>query len=146
MSDIPITKTIALDRCWVCPSDDGLHDHHLVPKSCGGLHGPTVSLCARHHAVIHVEAFHPPHARRFSGDAAQVRKLQYLTQVIYTSFLAVVNVEKPVNKAFKFGIVHQRMWNAYRAMHPHLRSDQAAMEAAIEFLYATQVQPLKRSE
>lgn len=145
MSEIPITSTIRLLRCWVCGSRDGLHDHHVVPQSCGGTNGPTVTLCAVHHNVIHSEAYLKPDDRRFRGAPAAVIKLAYLTQVIYNSYLAIQGQSKPVLKSFRLSVAHQKMWNAWRATHPTLKSDQAALEAAIEILYRQHVTPLNRS-
>lgn len=144
MSDIPIQGTIALDHCWVCTSTAGLHEHHIVPQSCGGTHGPTVTLCAACHSVIHTEAYHPLHARRFTGTVPEKRKLAYLADVIARSFAAVVGSPKPVLKSFKLGVDHQRMWSAFRATQPGCTSDQKAMERAIELLYQQCVVPLKR--
>lgn len=145
MSTPPIESSLKLDHCWICRGTDGLHEHHVVPQSCGGTHGPTVTICAAHHNVIHTEAYQPQEKRRFRGSPAEVNKLAYLAQVIYRSYNAVQGQDKPVLKSFKFSIAHNKKWVAFRALHPGLRSDQAAMEHAIEVLYNEYVVPLKRS-
>lgn len=142
---IPITSTILLDHCWVCGSHVGLNEHHVVPQSCGGTHGPTVTLCAAHHSEIHTEAYHLPYKRKFSGPPQHQVKLSYLADVIHTAFTAVAGQTKPVLKTFKFTVAHQQMWAAFRAQHPSLTNDQKAMEAALEILYHHHVSPLKRS-
>lgn len=141
---IPITSTLLLGHCWVCGQREGLNEHHLVPQSCGGTHGPTVTMCAAHHTVIHTEAYHPEHKRRFEGTLLQRTKLAYLAEVIYRSYAAVQGEQKPVQKTFVFSVRHQQMWNAFRATRPTIRSDQEAMEAALELLYQ-HTRPLNRS-
>lgn len=143
MRNLLITKTIVLDHCWVCPSTEGIHQHHVVPQSCGGTNGPTVTLCGTHHSLIHTEAFRLEHERRFQGTAQQIQKLMYLTSVIHRSFAAVRGVPKPVMKVFQFSVADQHLWNAWRAANPHLTSDQKAMERALELLYQ-HVTPLAR--
>ena len=39
--------------CSLCGTVHGLHEHHIIPRSCGGIHGPTVYLCQRCHEGIH---------------------------------------------------------------------------------------------
>lgn len=143
MSDIPIRGTIALDHCWVCGSREGLNEHHVVPQSCGGTNGPTVTLCAAHHTVIHTEAYHPDHARRFTGTPAVVRKLAYLADVIHTSFNAVRGQAKPVLKSFVFSVAMQKQWATFRSAHPGLTNDQQAMEHVLQ-LMCQRTTPLKR--
>lgn len=55
-----------LDYCWVCENQlmDGSvgsadhlrEEHHIIPKAYGGADGPTVSLCASHHSLLHLIA------------------------------------------------------------------------------------------
>lgn len=55
-----------LDRCWVCSNrlfdeDSGSLDHlreehHIIPSAYGGADGPTTSLCASHHSLLHLIA------------------------------------------------------------------------------------------
>ena len=43
--------------CPLCERDDipvgYFSDHHLIPKSRGGRHGPTVPICADCHSTVH---------------------------------------------------------------------------------------------
>ena len=39
--------------CHVCGDTRNMHEHHIVPRNAGGLHGPTVWLCANCHNAIH---------------------------------------------------------------------------------------------
>lgn len=39
--------------CIVCGSSEGLQEHHVIPRTYGGLNGPTVILCTKHHALVH---------------------------------------------------------------------------------------------
>ena len=43
------------DFCVICGKKDGLHNHHIIPRSHGGTNDKTnlLSLCEKHHAWIH---------------------------------------------------------------------------------------------
>lgn len=41
-------------RCYVCSEEVSVpHEHHVIPQAYGGKDGPTVTLCANHHNLIH---------------------------------------------------------------------------------------------
>jgi hypothetical protein len=41
-------------QCASCgAAGDGVHEHHIVPKSCGGTNLPTVYLCVPCHGLVH---------------------------------------------------------------------------------------------
>lgn len=50
---IDLSQTIELDRCLACDGVDSLHEHHVIPRHCGGSNGPTVTVCSRCHGVLH---------------------------------------------------------------------------------------------
>ena len=37
--------------CYICGSKEGLHEHHIIPRSEHGKE--TVSLCNEHHILMH---------------------------------------------------------------------------------------------
>lgn len=51
-----VSETLVLDHCWVSGEKQGLHEHHVVPRSYGGTNGPTVTVCATIHNLIHTVA------------------------------------------------------------------------------------------
>lgn len=42
--------------CAICGVTHGLEEHHIIPKSLGGEHGPTVILCGSCHSSAHFSA------------------------------------------------------------------------------------------
>lgn len=50
---LEIKRTLKLDHCWICQDKDGLEEHHVVPRHCGGETGPTVTLCGICHYNTH---------------------------------------------------------------------------------------------
>lgn len=39
--------------CWACGVSESIHEHHIIPRSAGGINGPTVDLCAVCHNAVH---------------------------------------------------------------------------------------------
>ena len=39
--------------CSLCYSHHNLHVHHIIPRACGGTHGPTIVVCGDCHSGIH---------------------------------------------------------------------------------------------
>jgi hypothetical protein len=101
--------TIALDHCWVCgerfndvpqPGSAAREEHHVIPRQAGGTDGPTVSLCASHHNLLHRIALLLGKKGRegniykaLSGetDPEQRRKIMELATHVYNAFKAVEN-------------------------------------------------------
>jgi 5-methylcytosine-specific restriction endonuclease McrA len=59
-SDVPdIVRKAVLkrdrNRCRFCRTNDGLHLHHVIYRSSGGLHVEhnLITLCNRHHSEVH---------------------------------------------------------------------------------------------
>jgi hypothetical protein len=50
------TALILQSKCWVCGASAS-EDHHLVPRSYGGMNGPQVSLCGNCHSCLHEISF-----------------------------------------------------------------------------------------
>jgi hypothetical protein len=98
--DIPITRHIKRECCWVCRRPFGhqlLHeDHHVIPCAYGGVDGPQVRICSDHHTGLHTIAL-----RLYSGkpyfellspdDTYSNERLLYLASVAYNARLAVEN-------------------------------------------------------
>ena len=102
--DIPITKHIRGDVCWVCkrPFNHSLthEDHHIVPCAYGGTDGPQVRICSPHHTSLHTIAL-----RLYSGkpyfdllpspltpfNSGVQERLLYLASVAYNARVAVEN-------------------------------------------------------
>ena len=54
--------SIDLEHCWICeerftefggPPGNFKHHHHIIPRSSGGVDGPTVSIDDSHHTAVH---------------------------------------------------------------------------------------------
>jgi len=50
-------------HCGACGFTDGLHEHHIVPRTQGGLNLPTVYLCVPCHAAVHIRTWDPDHLK-----------------------------------------------------------------------------------
>lgn len=42
-----------MKACYVCQSNIGFDEHHVIPQAKGGRAGPTVFLCPTHHDLVH---------------------------------------------------------------------------------------------
>jgi hypothetical protein len=89
-----ITHTLKLDTCWCCTSKFSLHDHHVVPREHGGNNGPTVTICASCHNIVHriasrivtLKSDAPiTELRPLQTSGYDVKKLGYLIGVIVRS-------------------------------------------------------------
>jgi len=56
LSKYQITETLNLEYCWVFGTTEGLHQHHIIPRGYGGESGPTVTLSASCHDLVHSTA------------------------------------------------------------------------------------------
>lgn len=98
--------SIKLDHCWVCPSREGLNDHHVIPKAYGGVDGPQVTVCATHHTFIHTLSLKDPSTWKFSINEhtsclKQRDKLEMLVGLIYKARTATRNTKKPIQVSHK---------------------------------------------
>lgn len=95
--EIPITRTIIRDICWVCkrPFNHSLlhEDHHVVPCAYGGADGPQVRICSPHHTALHTIALRlysgKPFFELLTPDPDTNQRLLYLASVAYNAKLAV---------------------------------------------------------
>lgn len=113
---IVITQTIELDHCWVCPSCEGLHQHHVVPTSYGGEHGPQVTLCGTHHTLIHAMSLTGKERWKFEGTVTQQLKLQYLTGVIALSRSKTKHLARPMQLSNKLDIQRSAKFRAIQKL------------------------------
>lgn len=97
--DIPITRTIIREQCWVCKRKFNhalLHeDHHVIPCAYGGADGPQVRICSPHHTALHTIALRlytgKPYFELLSPDQDTNQRLLYLASVAYNARIAVLN-------------------------------------------------------
>lgn len=91
------------DVCFVCQrsfsSDSALrpHDHHIIPKSYGGVDGPMARLCSGHHDLVHSiakrlisEKSHYPLTQDIS-DPDLLQRLMFLASRIQLAHAALAN-------------------------------------------------------
>ena len=67
-----------MTQCCICGETSKTHEHHIVPRCFGGLHGPTVFLCPTDHGLVHELADAKTPLEEI-GDP----KVRYLVGVIY---------------------------------------------------------------
>ena len=90
-------------QCWVCGVDESIHEHHIIPRSAGGINGPTVDLCAVCHNAIHknvdpdYEGLDTLELSRREIDI--LNKREWLRDIIITS---VARVSNDINRPLTF--------------------------------------------
>lgn len=142
-------RSIILNHCWVCPSKDGLNDHHVVPQAYGGEHGPQVTLCATHHTFIHSIALRPlaergPAVVEHTSNPDQQAKLSQLIDLIAKARAATKGMEKPMMVQHKFNKERSRKLKELK----HLlgcSSIHATLERCVDTIY-DQCTQLKKSQ
>lgn len=102
-----LNKSILLPNCWVCPSKDGLNDHHVIPQAYGGVNGPQVTLCATHHTFIHTLSLRPvveweTILTSHTSCLKQRSKLRELAELIRKAKAATHNMQRPI-------VVHHKL-------------------------------------
>ncbi len=89
-----------MNKCWICETTKGIHEHHIVPRAYGGINGPTVNLCGAHHTLVHNTALKKsPNERRKELEGhteAQTKKLEELVYVIRRSRLLSRYMRRPM--------------------------------------------------
>ena len=120
-----ITSTLKLVFCWVCHSETSLHEHHVVPSSLGGSNGPTVTLCATCHNLVHSPKI-------YVGAA----KIGYLRSVIEQASNAVRNDPSLANKRWKYS----RTWSNEQhlklvALSKIYGNQELVVDKALDLLY-----------
>lgn len=131
--DITITHTLKLNSCWVCCGNEALQEHHVVPQAYGGKNGPTVTLCATHHDLIHLASYKPEVEWVFQGSSIEVNKLKYLTTVITKSRDATKQLapERDILKSFHFSASEIKKLKALKTLL-NLSSEEKVIKYLLE--------------
>lgn len=142
-------KSIILPHCWVCPSKDGLNDHHVIPQAYGGVNGPQVTLCATHHTFIHAVALRPvaqrePAVMEHTQNLEQRGKLLQLIELIARAKAATKGMERPMMVQQKFNKERSRKLRELKHLLGQ-SSIQATLEACVDRIY-DQCTQLKKSQ
>lgn len=77
-------------RCAACDVFTELHEHHLIPRAFGGLHGPTVEICPNCHDLVHKAARDPAALRTIKSIAVR-RRIRDLAAIAARAEAAVKN-------------------------------------------------------
>lgn len=138
-----------LDACWVCGevfTDRGgtadREEHHVVPKQAGGVDGPQVSLCGRHHVALHKMAYRIPKRKSVfeftRGESEEsVKKLIWLATRVANAFAAVKNDKNKLRFAsVTLGAKHTTMVDKLKHIYPKAKSREAVLLIALESLYS----------
>lgn len=143
-------QSITLPHCWVCstrftdskpPGLEHREEHHIIPRAYGGVDGPTVSLCTKHHTALHKIAdalwSNKPYFIWLQDESDQAKqKLMWLATRVYN---AKQLMHKDPNKhtivLLSLDAKQQHMVDQLRKVYPSLRSREALFNAALSALY-----------
>jgi len=145
-------NSIRLDHCWICerrftdaspPGPENREEHHIVPRQAGGVNGPTVSLCERHHGILHKIAMtlnskNPKPYTHLIADlnADQQKKILYLATTAANAFK--LTKDDPNKKRVVVLTLNPKldaMIKALQTCYPQLRSREQILHLALENLY-----------
>lgn len=143
--------TIQLPHCWVCggrfidsqpPGRMNREEHHVIPRAAGGVDGPTVSLCDRHHTALHriaeCLASTKPYHVYLQGESSEAqRKLMFLSTRAYNAFAATSNdPNKQAIVMLTLDAQRKQMVERLKKVYPKARSREAIFNLALHALYA----------
>lgn len=154
-----LTATIKLDYCWVTGDVASLHEHHIIPRECGGENGPTVTLSSDTHTIVHrvAEAYltkpQPEHARylrHYARDlpptlnhAEALRKIDALARVIVQSTqLTKADPNRRKGYQFKLTAEDDRLVQELKTVFS-VTSKEEAILRAIRYSHASLTRPIK---
>lgn len=142
-------KTIALPHCWICGErfvEFGgtavLEHHHVIPQAFGGTDGPTVSICDSHHTKLHSIAVQmktsKPYTSFLQGETSErAKKVLYLAQAVYNAQQVTRDdPNKLASTMVKLNARHKRQLDQLKAVYPKLKSRDAILLHALEFLHS----------
>lgn len=144
-------KTISLNHCWVCserftdvdpPGSEVRHDHHLIPRAFGGTDGPTVSICNKHHDILHKIAValksKKPYFHLLTNEPKdRVTKLIWMATLVFNAEQATRNdPNKRAMVLLSLDQEQQHMVESLKKVYPRLRSREAIFNAALQLLYS----------
>lgn len=142
--------TIQLPHCWVCggrfvdsqpPGQLNREEHHIIPRAAGGVDGPTVSLCDRHHTALHRTAeclkSKKPYHMYLQGDAPDAqRKVLFLATRAFNAFEATKNdPNKQAIVLMTLDARQQEMVSQLQKVYPKARSREAVFNLALQYLH-----------
>ena len=100
-----IKESLILDHCWVCGSIESKHDHHVIPRCYGGNNGPTVTVCANHHNLIHALALKTPDvAEGLILQEINPERVRYLVACIRMAASLAKGSVKPIQLSIKLSL------------------------------------------
>lgn len=137
-------RSLELDHCWVCKvkfgGKEGLrkNEHHIVPRASGGVEGPTVTLCADHHTLLHHIATRLITGKEYfdllTHDVEKDKKLLFLASRVQAAALATKDdPNKRVLMPLSFDAGMIQKLKSIAAMHRLSRAD--TVKALIEREY-----------
>lgn len=143
--------TMQLPHCWVCgqrfvdskpPGPMNREEHHVVPRAAGGEDGPTVSLCDRHHTVLHkiamfLKSGKPYHMFLANESKEAQQKIMWLAVKVYNAFELTKNdPNKRAMVLMTLDARQQDMVERLQKVYPKARSREAIFNQALLLLYA----------
>ena len=145
-------KSLTLEYCWVCnvrfndvvnPGAANREEHHIIPRQAGGTHGPTVSLCDKHHTILHkiavtLNSKNPkPYQQLISDLETEAQsKILYLAGTAANAFAATKN--DPNKKRVVVITLDQRIeavLNGLKTIYPKARGREDLIKIALIELF-----------
>jgi hypothetical protein len=132
-------RSIILEHCWICPTHEGIHNHHCVPQAYGGVDGPQVTLCGTHHTLVHTLALKPcplwdNSLRKHTTDPVKIAKLRELVEIIYRARMATRNTVKPLQISHKLNMERSKKLRELKHLMGQ-SSITATIDACIDAVY-----------
>jgi len=145
-------KSITLDHCWVCnvrfndvvnPGPANREEHHVIPRKAGGTNGPTVSLCDKHHTVLHkiavsINSKNPKPYYHLVSDLSvdQQKKVLYLAGVAANAFAQTKNdPNKKRVVVISTDVQTEMMLSKLKTCYPQARSREDLIKIALQSLF-----------
>jgi hypothetical protein len=132
---------LSVNHCIICGvRSAALHEHHVVPRSCGGSQGETIMICGQCHTTLHAHGSflaskrvgNRPAKQFWSNPDHERRAMPYLTKLV-TALLASRDVD--FDSSSRLRTLSLRMTeDMYRALKL-LKMDIGAssLESALQF-------------
>jgi hypothetical protein len=142
--------TIQLPHCWVCggrfvdskpPGPLNREEHHVIPRAAGGVDGPTVSLCDRHHTALHrtaecLQSGKPYHIYLQNDSSEAQRKVMWLAVRAFNAFAITRNdPNKQAMVLMTLDARQKHMVTQLQKVYPKARSREAIFQLALQVLY-----------
>lgn len=148
-----VIKSIVLPHCWVChdrftdsnpPGPANKEVHHIIPRKAGGADGPTVTICDRHHAILHKIALRlsskrkrPYHDLLIGETPETTQRVMWLAIQAYNAFELVKNdPNRKIMLIMGLSNDQQLMFDRLKRVYPTLKSRESIVDLALRALYA----------